>query len=414
MPTLLYNPSQIVTVNSGGNLYKRGIDMNNIAAFDNHSIEIADGKIGRLLPSSSVNPEQYDKVIDLTGKTILPGLVECHTHTVFSGSRSNEFRLKLAGVPYEEIAQKGGGINSTVKAVRDSSFDELYNASAPRVEYFIEQGVTTLEIKSGYGLSFYDEIKLLQVIEQLNKNYKIDIIPTFLGAHTFPKEFAGDHSKYLDIIINEMIPFIAEKNIAQFCDAFCEKTAFSAAQIEKIFLIAEKSGMKLKLHTEQFNSIGGLETALKHNAVSVDHLEVAGTKEIDLLKDSETVSVLLPGVSFFLRYGYAPARGLIDENAIVALATDYNPGSSHIANVNFIMSLAAFNLNMTIEEIISAYTINSAYALRKSDTTGSIETGKCADFAIYNCTDYSDIIYNVGTNLITHTIKNGEVIYSKD
>ena len=412
MKTLLKNPSQILTLNTNGRGYKRGLEMNEIKVLIDHSILINDGIIENIIKNDSIDQSSIDKTIDLKNKVVLPGLIECHTHTAFSGSRAEEFRLRLQGLSYEEIAVKGGGIVTTVQSVRESSFDQLLETIKPRVEHFISQGITTLEIKSGYGLSFYDEIKLLQVIKELDNFFKITIVPTFLGAHTFPPEYKNDNDKYVDLVVNEMLPYVAEHNLANFCDGFCESTAFSAEQIEKVFSKAENLGMKLKLHTEQFNSIGGLETALRMNATSVDHLEVIREEHTELFSNSETVAVLLPGVSLFLDYEYAPARKLIDKNAIVALATDFNPGSSHIVNLHLIMSLGALKMGMTIEETISAVTINSAHALNLSDSFGSIEIGKNADFAIFDAMDYSEIIYNIGRNLNVMTMKNGEVIYS--
>ena len=411
MKILLFNPSTIVTVDTSGNNFKRGKELTEISCQYDHSIIIEDDLIKDILPTSSVDKSKYEKIFDVSGKTVLPGLVECHTHTAFAGLRADEFRQKLSGIGYEDIAKKGGGINTTVQAVRSSSFEELVNIIKPRVENFISQGITTLEIKSGYGLNFENERKILQVINFLNETYPIDIIPTFLGAHTFPPEYKNDHKSYIDEIINKMIPHFTEQKLAEFCDGFCEATAFSANEIDEIFTAANKNGLKLKLHTEQFNSIGGLDVALKHKAVSVDHLEIIKEEDIPKLDNSNTVSVLLPGVSFFLNHQYAPARKLIEQNAIVALATDYNPGSSHISSLSLIMSLAALKMKMTIEETISAVTINSAKALCREKSFGSIEIGKKADFAVFNTLDYADIVYSVGRNLNSMTIKDGKVIY---
>jgi imidazolonepropionase len=411
MKTLLYNPASILTVDTSGKNCKLGKELSEIGCVSDHSIIIEDDLIKDILPTSSLEKNKFDKIIDVTGKTVLPGLVECHTHTAFAGSRADEFRQKLSGVGYEEIAKKGGGINTTVQAVRSSTFEELVNLIKPRVEHFISQGITTLEIKSGYGLNFENERKLLQVINFLNEIYPIEIVPTFLGAHTFPPEFINNHQAYVDEIINKMIPHFAEQKLAEFCDGFCEATAFSAKEIDEIFSAADKHGLKLKLHTEQFNSIGGLDVALNHKAVSIDHLEVIKDEEIPKLTQSDTVAVLLPGVSFFLNHQYAPARKLIEQNAIVALATDYNPGSSHISSLSLILSLAALKMKMTIEETISAVTINSAKALCREKSIGSIEIGKKADFAVFNTSDYSDIVYSIGNNLNCMTIKNGKVVY---
>lgn len=411
MKKLIYNPAQILTINTEGKNLKRGKEQSEIGLLENHSIEIENGLIKRFVKSSSVKKEKYEEVIDVSNRTVLPGLVECHTHTIFAGSRADEFRMKLEGVDYEEIARKGGGIISTVKAVRQSTFDELVETAKPRIEYFISQGITTLEIKSGYGLSFLDEIKLLQVIQQLNKIYPVDIVGTFLGAHTFPPEYKKDREKYIEIICDEMIPYVAKNKLAEFCDAFCESTAFSAKEVDKIFNAASKHKLKLKLHTEQFNNIGGLEVAINHKAASVDHLEVLKLEQIELLKKSKTISVLLPGVSFFLNYDYAPARELISNKIPIALATDYNPGSSHIANLNFIMSLAALKMKLSIEEVITSVTINSAAALNRAKEIGSLEIGKKADFAVFDTNNYADIVYQVGKNICGMTIKDGNVIY---
>lgn len=411
MKKLLFNPASVITVNTSGKNYKRGKELSEIGCLDNHSIVIEDDLIKDIVSTASIDKKNFDEVIDLTGKTVLPGLVECHTHTAFAGSRADEFRQKLRGIGYEEIAKKGGGINTTVTAVRSSSFEELVNIIKPRIDHFISQGITTLEIKSGYGLNFENERKLLQVINFLDEIYPIDIIPTFLGAHTFPKEHKENHQAYVEEITEKMIPHFAEQKLAEFCDGFCESTAFSANEMDEIFTTAKSYGLKLKLHTDQFNSIGGLDIALKHKAISVDHLEVIKDEDVPKLGQSETVAVLLPGVSFFLNHQFAPARKLIDQNAIVALATDYNPGSSHISSLSLIMSIAALKMKMTIEETISAVTINSAKALCREKSIGSIEIGKKADFAVLNTTDYADIVYSIGSNLNCMTIKAGNVIY---
>ena len=414
MKTLLANPASLVTVNTNGKNFKRGKDLSQIELLHDHSVVIENDLIKDIIPNPSANLTNYDEVIDVTGKTVLPGLVECHTHTAFAGSRANEFRQKLSGTSYEEIAKQGGGINTTVSAVCASSFEELVKIIKPRIENFISQGITTLEIKSGYGLDFENERKLLQLINFLNEIYPIDIVSTFLGAHTFPPEYKNNHEGYVDEIINKMIPHFAEQKLAEFCDGFCESTAFSAYEIDKIFSAAKSHGLKLRLHTEQFNTIGGLDIALKHNAISVDHLEVIKEIDIPKLGNAETAAVLLPGVSFFLNYGYAPAREIIDQNAIVALATDYNPGSSHISSLALIMSLAALKMKMRIEETISAVTINAAKVLCREKEVGSIEIGKKADFAVFDTNDYADIVYTIGRNLNCRTIKDGKVIFKAE
>lgn len=410
---LLTNAEQIVTCNTNGKNFKKGKELSELEVLSSHAIVVENELIKDILPFSSVKNISDFELIDLKNKIILPGLIECHTHTAFTGSRAEEFKLKLNGVHYEEIAAKGGGILTTVNAVRNTSLNELVEIIKPRIDAFISQGVTTLEIKSGYGLDFENEIKLLHTIKVLDELYPIDIIPTFLGAHTYPKEFKENHSGYIKIVVEQMIPHIAKNNLAEFCDAFCELTAFTADEVDTIFTAAENHGLKIKLHTEQFNNIGGIDVALKHNAVSVDHLEVLKDSDITKLADTDVVCDLLPGVSFFLNYQYAPARKLIDTGALVALSTDFNPGSSHILNLHFIMQLAALKMNMKIEEVINAVTINAAKSLCRNNTIGSIEIGKKADFAVFDTKEYSDIIYSIGRNLNCMTIKNGEVIYSR-
>lgn len=405
------NPAQIVTVGTEGKNEKRGKSLNDIGILEDFSVITEDNIIKDFIKTSRVTDTDYDEVVDISDKVLLPGIVECHTHTAYAGSRANEFKMKLKGVSYEEIAKMGGGINSTVQAIRETPFDTLVNIIKSRIEYFISQGVTSLEIKSGYGLSYYDEIKLLKAVQHCKKIMEIDIIPSFLGAHTFPPEYKNDHQKYISIICDEMLPYIAQNNLAHFCDGFCENTAFSVDELDRIFNKAKEYGLKVKLHTDQFNSIGGLDLAIKHKAVSVDHLEVVNTEDIQKLSGSDLVVVLLPGCSFFLNYDYAPARDLIDNEVLVALSTDYNPGSSHIANISLIMGLAALKMKLSIEEIISSYTINAAKALDINTHVGSVEIGKNADFSILNSNNYADLVYQLGKNINYMTVKNGKIIY---
>lgn len=413
MITVLNNPAQIITVNSSGVNYKNKDTINDIGVLERHSIIIEKGIIKDIIPSNSVAKIGADSIIDLSGKVIMPGFVECHTHTVFAGSRANEFREKLRGKSYEDIVYEGGGINKTVNAVRELSTDELVQLAIPRIIYFIRQGVTTIEIKSGYGLDFENELKILRAIKKLKTIFPIDIIPTFLGAHTYPVEYKNNHQGYLDLIIDKLLPVIANENLAVFCDAFVEKTAFSPTEVETIFIAALSYGLKLSLHTEQFNNIGGIDLINKLCIANIDHLEVLKENDIKNLAEKGTTAVLLPGVSLFQKYSYAPARKLIDNNVITALASDFNPGSCSISNISVIMGLAAINMQMTIEEVISAYTLNAANALLLSADRGSIELGKKADFSVLNTNDYSDLVYNFGKNLNYMTIKNGNIIYKE-
>ncbi len=414
MITIISNPAQIITVDTKGRNIKQGKSLSEINILFDHHLIIENGIIKDLIPAKSLTGLHYDEVINAGGKTVIPGLVECHTHTVFAGSRADEFNEKLKGTTYEEIARRGGGITRTVEAVRNYSFEKLVQIAGERVNNFIRQGVTTLEIKSGYGLDFENEIKILKAINYLNSIYPIHIIPTFLGAHVFPIEYKKDKKAYIGLIINKMLPYIRENNLAEFCDGFCETSAFSVEEMDKIFSAAKNLGFKLKLHTDQFNSIGGIDLAAKYKALSVEHLEVISEADIKKISKPDIVSVLLPGVPFFLKQKYAPARALINSGAVVALATDYNPGSSNISLISLIMSLAALNMGMSAEEIISAYTINPAAALNLNKTTGSIEINKKADLAILNTENLSDLIYKIGENLNCMTIKDGKVVFKTE
>ena len=413
MQTLLINAAAILTVSTDGLNCKRGEEMRNPGILENHALLIEDGIIADFIPTSSLNTLGFAHIINLHGKTILPGLIDCHTHSVFAGSRAGEFCMKLGGSSYEEVAKQGGGIRVTMDATRKASADELLHIATKRIMHFVSLGVTTVEIKSGYGLNYDDEIKILQVIKTLQSQTIVDIIPTFLGAHIVPPEYNDRRDEYLCLLIDHLIPYIAQHNLAKFCDVFCEESAFTAEETNILFKFALQHGLVPKIHTEQFHSIGGLETALTNNAISVDHLEVLQDAQIESIAKSQTTAVLLPGVSFFLKHQFAPARGLIDASAIVALATDFNPGSSHIPNMHLIMVLAALNMGMTIEETIAAATINAANAVGMQKITGSLEIGKQADIAVLDTDNYKDLIYTPGQNLNCMTIKKGKVIFQQ-
>lgn len=411
MLKLFYAPAQIATVNTNGTNCKKGSQMADIGLLEGFSIITENSCIKDIVKTSNVSKSDYSYVVDLTGKFLMPGLVDCHTHLLFAGSRANEFILKLKGATYEDIAKAGGGIISTVKSIKETSTENLTSLAKQRIAKHIKQGFTTIEIKSGYGLDFPIEIKMLEIIKSLKEECNINIVSTFLGAHTFPLEFKGKHQEYIDIIINKMLPYIAQNNLADFCDAFCEKTAFSPVEVMQIFEKAAEFGIPTKLHTDQFNSIGGIDTAISCQSQSVDHLEVLDKGGIEKLSATDIITVVLPGVSFFLNYGYAPARELINNNCTVAIATDYNPGSNHINNISLIMGLAAIKMKLQPEEILSAFTINAAKALNKHDKCGSIEIGKNADFAVFDTDNYNEIFYNMAENLNIMTVRNSEIIY---
>lgn len=350
------------------------------------------------------------KEIDCTGKTVMPGFVDSHTHLVHAGSRANEYEMKIQGKSYEEIAKAGGGIANTVKAVRKASKNELRKISEKRLHNFIKYGTTTLEAKSGYGLDVKNEIMLLEVINELSKKnkYGADILPTFLGAHSIPPGISK--KDYIDIVCYEMIPLVAKKRLAVFIDIFCEKGYFDAQDTERILSQGAKFGMIPKVHTDQFYSIGGITAAKRVNAISVDHLEVLNSKGISQLKDTNIIATLLPGCSYFLNMVYPPARKLIENAVPVALATDFNPGSCNTENIQMIMSLASLKMKMSAEEIINAVTINGAFALNIQNKTGSLTPGKLSDILVFDFPDYKDLIYHFGVNQLVKVFKKGKSI----
>ncbi|KAB2909511.1 MAG: imidazolonepropionase [Ignavibacteriales bacterium] len=406
-------PSRILTLTTEGTNIAKGLKAQNLSPLEGFDVVLENGLIKDFVPSGSYLATPHE-VIDAHGKLLLPGFVECHTHSLFTGDRSTEYIMKLEGRSYEEISAAGGGIVSTVKALRNTNEDTLLKLLLTRVDYFILQGVTTLEIKSGYGLDYESELKMLRVINRVKQLRQTNIVPCFLGAHTVPPEFKQNREGYLELLTEKLLPKVAEQKLAGRCDAFCESTAFSAEEVSLVFSRAKELGFNLTLHTEQFNNIGGLELALKMGVLSVDHLEVLKDEQISSVVNSDSVAVLLPGVSFTLNYQYAPARKLIDAGATVALSTDYNPGTSNINSIFLIMALAARQMKMKSSEILSAYTINAAAALGVSDEVGSLEIGKRADLTILNLQHEDQIVYNTAQNFNEITMVNGEVVYSKN
>jgi len=408
MNLLIENAGQIVTCHTGGHRFKAGKYQSQVGLLENMNIYVENGLIkwiGRKLPSAI--KKKNVKKIDARNKTVLPGFIDSHTHLVFAGDRANEYSMRIKGATYENIAKAGGGILSTVKAVRKATKTELIKLAKKRINSSVGFGVTTIEAKSGYGLDTKTELKMLEVMYSLKKEIPIDIYATFLGAHAFPKD--KNREDYIDEILYEMIPMVAKRNLASFIDVFCEKNYFTPKETEKIFRQGIKFGLVPKLHTNQFYSVGGIQTAAKCKAISVDHLEVMKDGDINALKSTGIIACLLPGVSYFLDIPYAPARKLIENKIPVALATDFNPGSCMTENIQLIMSLAVHKLKMNIEETINAVTINGAAGLGLSDKTGSIEVGKQGDMLIFDVKNYRDIMYHFGVNRIEKVIKNGKI-----
>lgn len=351
------------------------------------------------------------KVIDASGKIVLPTWCDSHTHIVYAGNREQEFVDRINGLSYEEIANRGGGILNSAKKLNETSEVEIYNQSKYRLEEIMHQGTGAVEIKSGYGLTVDGELKMLRVIKKLAQNYPITIKATFLGAHAFPKEYKENHSGYIDLIINEMLPKIAEENLADYIDAFLETGYFSVKETERIMIAGKKYGLQAKIHVNQFTAINGIEACVKHNALTVDHLEIVTDEDIEVLKNSKTMPVALPSCSYFISIPYTPARKMIAAGLPLALASDSNPGTTPSGNMNFVVATACIKMKMTPEEAINAATINGAYAMGISETHGSITKGKKANFIITKpLNSYYELPYLFGSNLIEKVFIDGKLV----
>lgn len=354
-------------------------------------------------------PDNHPETIDATGRIVLPAWVDSHTHLVFAASREEEFELRLKGATYEEIAQAGGGILNSARKLQQYSEEDLFDSAWQRLQDLIEMGTGAIEIKSGYGLTVEAELKMLRVIQQLKKKSPIPVKATFLGAHSYPLEFKENHAAYIQQITDEMLPLIEAENLADYVDAFCEKVAFSAEETETIIKAGKKHGLRPKVHTNQFNSMGGIDLCIANDALSVDHLEVVNEEEIRALGQSTTIATLLPSAPFFLNDPYQPARDLIKGNVAIALASDYNPGSSPSGNMNLVVSLACIKLRMTPQEAINAATVNAACALELQDELGSISRGKRANLIITKpVPSIAYLPYAFGSRLIETVIINGK------
>ncbi len=344
----------------------------------------------------------------------LPGYVDPHTHPVFYKTREEEFEMRIQGKSYEEIAAAGGGIRNSVRALRQAGFDQLAELTYRRIMEFLPCGTTTIEAKSGYGLSLEDELKSLRVLKKVSELLPLTIVPTFLGAHEVPDEYRERREAYIELIINEMIPAVAEEKLAVFCDVFTEKNVFSVPESEKILLAAKDYGLIPKLHADELHPLGGAELAAKVRAISADHLLMVSEQGIAAMKSADVVPVILPGTAFFLgKERYAPARKMIDAGLPVALATDYNPGSSFTQNMNLILSIAATQMKMRPAESIGSATLNSARAIGKEKEVGSLEAGKKADITLFDVPNYRYIPYHYGMNHVAMVIRHGQVVYRR-
>jgi len=409
MNLLLKNIKQLVTVHSNGMPFKSGIKMRDLGIIENATVLIENGFfkwIGRNAEFTQTVSENID-IIDASDLVGLPGFVDSHTHLLFAGTREDEFAMRVEGKTYEEIAQAGGGILSTVQATRAATKKELKRLARRHLDTMLTEGTTTVEIKSGYGLNEKDEIKILEAINDLTEECLMGIVPTFLGAHAIPPEFKNNSDGYVNLICTRILPYIAQHKLAKFCDAFCEQGYFSIEQCRRIFETAKPLGMNLKIHADQFMQIGASKLAVEMGACSADHLEQIDEAGITALKQSGTIATILPGVSFFLHYNYPPARKIIDNNIPLAIASNFNPGSCMSHSIPLMMTIACTQMLMTPEEAITASTFNGAAALGLSEIIGSIEVGKQADIVLYDIPSYQYLAYHFGTNHVAKVIKHG-------
>jgi len=410
------NCSQLVTL-AGAKRPRTGGDLRQLAIIEDgamlvrgETIEIA----GRRRELESLITSDYE-VIDAGRRVVMPGFVDAHTHPVFAGIRANEFEQRAAGDTYREVAARGGGIRATVRATRNASLKDLVEAGKRYAEWFLRVGTTTVEAKSGYGLTVEDELKLLRAIRQLNDETTLDYVPTFLGAHDIPSEYRNRRQTYVNLVINEMLPRVAEEKLAEYCDVFCEEDVFSTDESWQILSAARCHGLGLRVHADQLSLSGGAKLAAELNAATADHLEHTDATGISALKAASVQPVLLPGSVYALGSNHYPAaREMIDTGLAVVLATDFNPGSSPTPSMPMILSLASTQMKMTPAEAITATTINAAYSLGRGDEIGSLEKGKRADFVIHDASDYRELAYFFGIEHARHVYSSGKLVFSRN
>ena len=411
MSLLIKNIKKLIQCRTEDESYVSGKDMSSLPSVDNAFLYIENDKIIDFGEMQDCLYSNVEEVYDAKGSMVLPSWCDSHTHIVYAGDRSSEFMDRIRGLTYQEIAEKGGGILNSAKLLSNTSVEEIYNQSIRRVNDVIKQGTGAIEIKTGYGLNYDSELKMLEVIQEIRKNTKLQVKSTFLGAHAYPKDYKENKEGYLDIIINKMLPDFNKRNLIDFIDVFCEEGYFSKEDTERIIIEGKKYDIPAKIHVNQFNSIGGIEVAVKNKALSVDHLEVLNEIDLNILKQGNTMPVVLPICSFFLGIDYAPARKIIDAGLPLAIASDFNPGSSPSGNMNLVISTACTKMKITSEEAINAATINGAYAMKLSDKVGSITKGKLANLIISKpINSIDEIPYSLGNENIRDLILNGEKI----
>lgn len=407
MKLLLKNAAQVVTCSASGKPMKRGTEMNQVGEIFDADVYVEDGIIKDV--AKGIQKSGCD-VIDVSGKIIIPGFVDPHTHLIFGGSREKEFGMRSRGATYGDIAAGGGGILETVRVTRETQKSKLRHQAARRIEKMLRWGTTAIEIKSGYGLDFKNEVKLLEAATELKDEMIPDVVVTLLGAHAIPPEYKNDRAGYLKFVAEELIPYAAKKKIAIFCDVFCDDGFFTLEEARIVLSSAAAFGLKLKLHADELSSNGAVNLATELNAVTVDHLENISSKEIVALSNSDTIGVILPAVAAYLRSKPAPAREMIESGCAIAIGSDFNPGTSMVDNMQTIMWLAVTMNGMTVEEALNAATINAAAAIGMSDSIGSIEIGKKADMLIVDAPDYAYLPYHFTENRITDVVKNGTIL----
>ncbi len=411
MKLIITNIGQLVTL-AGPARPRVQKEMSELAIRENAALICVNGRIVEIKPSSEVRPEfpGFD-YLDAEGRVVTPGLVDAHTHLVFAGTRENEYEMRIQGRSYQEIAASGGGIRSTVRCTRALDEEELLDEARKHLEMMVACGTTTAEVKSGYGLSLEDELKILRVVRRLDEEGKVDLVPTFLGAHEIPDEYRTDKEGYIRLVIDQMLPAVAAEGLARYCDVFCESHVFSLEESRRILSAALDKGFGLRIHADQLTLSGGARLAAALGAVTADHLEQVGSEEIAALIEAGVYGVLLPGSVFHLGLQkYPPARQMIDAGLVVVIATDFNPGSSPTPSLPLTMSLACTQMRMTPAEALTACTINAAYSLGRGDQVGSLEVGKQADLVVYDCKDYRQIPYFFGANLVHKVVKRGVVL----
>lgn len=405
--------AQLLTV-AGPQRPRVGGEMSELAIINDGGMLVQDGRIVQTGASNEIEKAlpAGAQIIDASGKVVLPGFVDAHAHPVFGGNRVDEFELRARGATYEEIAASGGGIRSTVRKTRAASEDELLEQAKKHAEWFLKGGTTTVEAKSGYGLTVEDELKILRVIRRLNTETPIEFVPTFLGAHAIPDEFRSAPEQYVALVIHKMLPRVAEERLAESCDIFCERGYFDLADSEKILRAAQEHGLRLRMHVDQLTNSGGAFLAVRLHAATADHLEQANAAEIAALAEAGVQPVLLPGSVYALgKTRYPRAREMIEAGLAVVVASDFNPGSSPTPSMPMILSLASTQMKMTPAESVTAATINAAYSLNRGDRIGSLETGKLANFAIYDCGDYRELAYYFGVSQTYSVyVRGGQVL----